>query len=184
MADGHIKTGGSWKAVNNAYVKVSGSWKALTNGYVKTGGAWKKFYANTAPVSLPVDSLSFHDLNSNTSHAGIRFGTDGNVYAIGSNLNGSVNETKINLGAWLITGVASDYWVECSNRVGVALNVASDAEDTFLQLNADRDFYITDGVDSAAAEDVTFDITISSDASGIPVEGTRNYSPRANRWSG
>lgn len=55
----HVKDGGTWKEVTNAYVKDGGTWKEATNAYVKDGGTWKEFKAAAGPsYTYTVDASS------------------------------------------------------------------------------------------------------------------------------
>lgn len=50
--EGHVKIGGTWKALKDIHVKVSGVWKEIQAGYIKVSGSWKQFHTNfTASAS-------------------------------------------------------------------------------------------------------------------------------------
>jgi len=50
----YIKSGGSWKSIQDFYIKVSGVWKAVNEGYIKVSGAWKKFWSSALSIAQQV----------------------------------------------------------------------------------------------------------------------------------
>ena len=186
MADMHIKPAGSWKSIDNCNVKVSSAWKQVQKIYAKVGGAWKLVWQYLT-VSLPSDDSQFHTSNADVAcFAGISINSDGNAYVVGTTGPGNVNKTAINLGAWIVAGTTSDFWVQHSSHSGSALDAGSEATETWHACTSTSSFYIKDSTSSATPdpETATFTIKIATDNAGSNVIATQTYTPTADLYTG
>ena len=131
--------------------------------------------SSAAGSSFDLSTLntSYTDVGAATQTYGISviFRTDGTVDVtklIGSDLNNEVNPYVSP------TSETSNTWVRCTYVSGTHLTGGS-AEDTWVRCDAQKTFtleYTSSGGNDEV--DGTFNFELSSDASGSPVEATKN----------
>lgn len=126
---------------------------------------------SSADVTLPsLGSFTNAGISAPT-YSGVRFGSDGYIY------RASATGSWQNVAAWLIKGTASNYYIQ---RVVDDGSLDTDGGDG-QQLNANRDYYVTDSTPGALAKTAVVTYEISSDAPGTTVlAGPKTYSFRAN----
>jgi len=128
-------------------------------------------------AGVPGDSANIPALDlertgsSGTVYSGIRFDSDGDIYAA------SPTGTYNRVGTWLLSGTNTDFSV---NRTIDAGTLTTDAGSGDLQLNADRTFDVqqaTPGADKTT--DVTFQIRNWNGGSPNATYSTRQLRLRA-----
>ncbi len=128
--------------------------------------------------------LSAQLAGDGASHSRFRFGAD--CYAgVSLNANGTEyawsntgSPTGTNLGSWLVSGDADQFWARCTLNSG-SLDAVNSGTGSWLQLNTTRNWAIvrtTDGTDLA-----DFDIDIATDSGGANIVASANYTPSASR---
>jgi len=106
-----------------------------------------------------------------TVHSGIRFDSDGDIYA--KSAGGSWNR----VGTWLLSGTNTDFSV---NRTIDSGTLTTDAGSGDLQLNADRTFDVQNSVPASDnTADVTFQIQNWNGGSPNTTYSTRTLRLRA-----
>ena len=108
-----------------------------------------------------------------TCHSGIRVGSDGVLYKVQE--NGGFSSIS---GEWLITGTASDFYVQ---RTIISGTLEDDPGTGFLQCNANRD-YVSE-LDSQGVKLTEIFIEFSSDVSGVPIVATATYNFQCTQGS-
>lgn len=113
-------------------------------------------------VALP-NAVLFNFINPpDVAYSGLKFDNDGNMYRRQAGGGWS------SVGAWLLNGTASDFYI---TRAIVSGTLTTDAGAGPLQLNVDREYDI-----QGTANDVTeITVEISNDISGTPILVMRNY---------
>ncbi len=107
-------------------------------------------------------------------YAGVRLSLGGTEYAYSA----AGSPTGFNLGSWLLSGDAADFWARCTLNSGT-LDGANSGVGSWLQLNTTRSWAIvrtTNGNDTA-----DFDIDIATDSGGANIIASANYTPSATR---
>lgn len=133
---GHVKVGGTWKAVDALHVKVSGAWKEVLLAYVKVSGTWKQFFQSLTLVG-GARGASFHT-NAAFVSVGFRFNRDGTVQIKSAG-------NWVSSGVW-ITGsnvpsdVGDDYEIEVTFASGDTELQPTLADGAFRTLNVIRTF--------------------------------------------
>lgn len=98
-------------------------------------------------------------IGSGTAHSGIKLASDGVLFVI--NQAGGFSAQS---GEWLITGNASDFYVQ---RTVLEGTLETDPGNGFLQLNTDRLYENLQSVDGAKTTKIKLEF--SSDVSGVPI---------------
>ena len=52
-----IKSGGTWRWVDQLSVKSGGSWRTVKQAYVKSGGSWRKWHDAENVFTFSVNSV-------------------------------------------------------------------------------------------------------------------------------
>ena len=121
--------------------------------------------AGGSPLVLLTDRTYDSTQSSPTdAWAGVQYASSGAENGMNNATSLSWNYTGI---GWLLEGAAADYWVKATVNSG---SVSGSATGSWLQLNADRSWYINElGIGFSTAN---LTIQISTDSSGVDIVGT------------
>ena len=89
-----IKSGGTWRWVDQLSVKSGGSWRTVKQAYVKSGGSWRKFHdaenVFTFSVTLTGTRTSTFNLGTWLTTSGYNSPSLGRVYNNGDRIRGLI----------------------------------------------------------------------------------------------
>ena len=92
-----IKSGGTWRWVDQLSVKSGGSWRTVKQAYVKSGGSWRKFHdaenVFTFSVELSGTRTSTFNLGTWLSNSGYVSPSLGRTYNNGDRIKGIIHVT-------------------------------------------------------------------------------------------
>ena len=92
-----IKSGGTWRWVDQLSVKSGGSWRTVKQAYVKSGGTWRKFHdaenVFTFSVELSGTRTSTFNLGTWLSNSGYVSPSLGRTYNNGDRIKGIIHVT-------------------------------------------------------------------------------------------
>ena len=166
----NFKVGGTWQTLSSAWVKVAGTWQEVSSAWVKVAGTWEEVFRNLA-VTLYPDTFTLHTTGDNDpTYSGIQLNSNGTQYRY------AFNGGTLGLTTWLLGGTAAQFWARCTVNAGT-LDGGSSATGTWLNLAITRDWYITDSIPNSGTVTVDFDIEIATDASGVDIIKSQNYTP-------
>jgi hypothetical protein len=94
----HVRSGGSWRTIDDPQVRVSGTWQEIDEGWVKVSGTWQQFYTREA-LALPglISSTGLDVSTPYDARAAVKVDTDGYMYRL---VSGSFSQVS-----------GSDYWI-------------------------------------------------------------------------
>ena len=123
---------------------------------------------SSSAVTIPTYSgFANTGVGTAPAYSGVRFGSDGDVYRFTG--TGAVQR----IGTWLLSGSAASYYLQTTDNGPDALT--QDAGDG-VQLNANRDYYVTDSTAVAGGSTCSVTYEISTDAPGSTVvAGPKTY---------
>ena len=168
-----VKSGGLWRNITTPQVKSGGVWRTITSIEVKSGGIWRKVFEAVATVwSLVNMASSYTDLGGPTQTYGVNiiFQTDGTLDVfkdIGADLFDE--EQYVDPGS-----ESSNTWVRCTYVSGNDMT-GGGARGVWHRANLAVSFlmrYTTSGGTDQISG--VFNFELSSDASGSPIEATKN----------
>jgi len=92
-----IKSGGTWRWVDQLSVKSGGSWRTVKQAYVKSGGSWRKFHdaenVFTFYVTLSGTRTSTFNLSNWLNNSGYVSPSLGRTYNNGDRIKGVIHVT-------------------------------------------------------------------------------------------
>ena len=92
-----IKSGGTWRWVDQLSVKSGGSWRTVKQAYVKSGGSWRKFHdaenVFTFYVTLSGTRTSTFNLSNWLNNSGYVSPSLGRTYNNGDRIRGVIHVT-------------------------------------------------------------------------------------------
>ena len=92
-----IKSGGTWRWVDQLSVKSGGSWRTVKQAYVKSGGSWRKFHdaenVFTFYVTLSGTRTSTFNLSNWLNNSGYQSPSLGRTYNNGDRIRGVIHVT-------------------------------------------------------------------------------------------
>mgnify|MGYP005725475403 FL=1 len=92
-----IKSGGTWRWVDQLSVKSGGSWRTVKQAYVKSGGSWRKFHdaenVFTFYVTLSGTRTSTFNLSNWLNNSGYVSPSLGRTYNNGDRIRGVIYVT-------------------------------------------------------------------------------------------
>ena len=92
-----IKSGGTWRWVDQVSVKSGGSWRTVKQAYVKSGGSWRKFHdaenVFTFYVTLSGTRTSTFNLSDWLNNSGYQSPSLGRTYNNGDRIRGVIHVT-------------------------------------------------------------------------------------------
>ena len=92
-----IKSGGTWRWVDQLSVKSGGSWRTVKQAYVKSGGSWRKFHdaenVFTFYVTLSGTRTSTFNLGDWLNSSGYQTPSLGRTYNNGDRIRGVIHVT-------------------------------------------------------------------------------------------
>ena len=92
-----IKSGGTWRWVDQLSVKSGGSWRTVKQAYVKSGGSWRKFHdaenVFTFYVTLSGTRTSTFNLGDWLNSSGYQSPSLGRTYNNGDRIRGVIHVT-------------------------------------------------------------------------------------------
>ena len=123
-----IKSGGTWRWVDQLSVKHSGSWRTVKQAWVKSGGSWRKWHDTenvfTFYVQLAGTRTSTFNLSNWLTTSGYNSPSLGRVYQNGDRIKGVIHVTGkaggnpgINIGNF---GGQSTIYIKVNNNCRIA----------------------------------------------------------------
>ena len=113
---------------------------------------------------------------SGDCYAGVSLNANGNEYAFSN----AGSQTGSLLQAWLLDGSAGDYYARCTVTAD-SIDAGSSAEDTWLQLNGTRNWYVIDETIPGGEVTATITIDIAGGSGGTPLYATDSYALSATQ---
>jgi hypothetical protein len=150
-------TGSAWEDVADIKRWTGSAWESINAVSRWSGSAWEQIWPSFT-VTLSGETVTdYHSPLPGTATAGIRFNTDGTVDKL---VDGAYSQ--IDSGTdWIIPNVDADstFDVRCTNITSGSWTSEAAAEDTWISLSANREWYVfTNGIPSTQACTCTFEI--------------------------
>lgn len=132
-------------------------------------------------VSLPADEAQFHQSNTSVQcFAGWHLDSSADkIWIVGTTAPGNLNLKKVDLGEYILSGQASDFWFRCTLNSGT-LAAGADNVDTWYQATADLAWYVQDTTADDGSVDANFTIEVALDSGGTTIIASETYTPSAS----
>lgn len=175
MSDGHVKVGGTWKALEGIHVKVSGAWKEVQTGYIKVSGAWKEFYTSVIEQTYELSGSTGSpnvttSTESTANYAGWIIAPTGDVL---QNENGTQIPFRNNI-EWAFPAVdIGNYWVRWTANAGDEPNLSTPTEGVWTETTSNVQFLWWQTINGSRNGSIKIDI--ATDSGGLDIIATGYY---------
>lgn len=133
----HVKQGGTWREITEAFVKQGGTWQPLERLSVRVAGTWEDVFVPPAEL----DDLDGGSISAINSDAGVRLTSAGSCDA----LTGNPSSTYAQVGDDWYTGSGSPTGAsyECRLTVNSGDTPAGSSTATWLALSSQRSWEVS-----------------------------------------
>lgn len=154
------------------HVRVGGTWQQVEEAYVKSGGVWELFYQNLSAQLSGTVAGHIQSAFGGDCYAGIQLKSSGGEYYYPA--NGSLPGASQLIQSWLLAGSAADFWVRATLNSGT-LDGFNSGTGTWLALSTSRQWAVLRPSSSAGEDTADIDLDIATDASGSNIIASANY---------